>query len=101
MIDDNRQDARFYGRKNAQRDELLRRARPNVKILQRPGVELEMGIKFLDHVVLAHLREEGCDLALPEGVIDGVVDCLDTDSEARGGRAVDHKRSAGRLGLRV
>src|SRR5882757_6260547 len=101
MIDDNRGNAEFYRRKHAQRDELLRRARPDVEALQRPGVQLETRIKFLNHMVLTHLREEGCDLALPESIVDGVIDCLDADSKSRGARAVDHQRGAGCLRLCV
>src|ERR1700681_4349261 len=101
MIDDNRHHARFYRRKNAQRDELLRRARPDVEALQRPRVELETRIKLLNHMVLTDLCEESCDLALPEGIVEGVIDRLNAHSKSRGGRAVDHQRSTGRLGLRV
>src|SRR5712664_2870585 len=101
MVDDNRCNARFYRGKNAQRDEFLRCARPDVETLQRPVVELETRIKLLNHMVLTHLCEEGCDLALSEGIVDGVIDRLDADTKSRGARAVDQQRGAGRLGLGV
>src|SRR5260370_39119082 len=99
MVDDNRRNTRLYRRENAEWNELLCCARPDVETLQRPSVELETRIKLLNHMVLTHLCEEGCDLALAEGIVDGVIDRLDADTESRGTRAVDHQRGAGRLGL--
>src|SRR5947209_8936227 len=101
MIDDNWRHTRLHRRENAQRDKLMRRARLDVETLQRPRVELETRIQFLDHMVLTYLGEKSCDLALPEGIVDGVIDRLDADSKARGGRAVDYQRGAGCLGLRI
>ena len=85
MVDDNRRNTRLYRRENAEWNELLCCARPDVETLQRPGVELETRIKFLNHMVLTHLCEEGCDLALTEGIVDGVIDRLNAD---RGGSTI-------------
>ena len=50
---------------------------------------LELGLHLQDDAVLVQLREDGGDLPLAEGVVEGVVDHLRRDAQARGGVAVD------------
>ena len=52
-------------------------------------------------MVLVDLRVERRDLALPERVVQRVVDLRDGDAVARGGVAVDHQRELQARGLLV
>ena len=54
-----------------------------------------MGSVFQDDVVLVELGVLGVDLALTEGVVEGVVDGLGGDAEAGGGGAVDDEGGGG------
>src|SRR6266849_1240081 len=60
--------------------------------LEGVGVLLEPGGDLEDDVVLVELGEDGGDLALAEGVVQGVVDGLGEDAETGGGVAVDDER---------
>ena len=65
--------------------------------LQGVGIELELRLGLQNDVILVQLGVESVDLALPEGVVERVVDGLRRDAEARGGGAIDDQR----LGLAV
>ena len=65
--------------------------RIHVDILQRVGILLEARIDFEHDVILVELREHRGHLPLPEGVVEGVVDCWRQDSEPRGRIAIDHQ----------
>ena len=56
----------------------------DVDIVERGGIALELGRDLEDDVVLVQLGEDGGDLALAEGIVEGVVDVLRGDAEARG-----------------
>ena len=64
----------------------------HVDRLERLGVLLKARGDLEDHVVLIELGEDRRDLALAEGVVEGVVDGLGQDGEARGEVAVDDQR---------
>ncbi len=65
------------------------------------GSVWKFGSDFHDHVVLIQLREDGGDLALAEGVVEGVVDVGHGDAEAGGGIAIDDQLRAQALILQV
>ena len=50
---------------------------------------LHFGLGFEDHAVLVRLREDRRDDALPEGIVERIVDRRRGDAEPRGGGAVD------------
>ena len=54
----------------------------DVDVVERVGVALELGSDLEDDVVLVQLGEDGGDLALAEGVVEGVVNVLGGDAEA-------------------
>ena len=54
----------------------------DVDIVQLLRVELELRVGFQNHVILIQLRVQGVDLALPEGVVERVVDGGGRDAEA-------------------
>ena len=60
-----------------------------------------MRLAFEDDVVLVQLGVHGVDLALAEGVVEGVVDGGGSDAEAGGGGAVDDERDGETAGLFV
>ena len=55
----------------------------HVDVLQGVGVLLIARVDFKHHVILVQLRVDGRDLALAEGVIQGLVDRLGGDAQAR------------------
>jgi hypothetical protein len=57
----------------------------------RPERALNRGIGLEDHAVLIRLRIDRRDDALPEGIIEHVVDGRGRDAESRRGRSVDHE----------
>ncbi len=91
MIDRERGTARLKSRKGA-KGHLLPVGGMHVDVLQRVGILLEVGLHFHHHVILIELGEDGGDLALAEGVVEGIVDIGGKNAQARGGIAVDRKR---------
>ena len=73
----------------------------DVETVEGVGIGLEVLPYFHDHVVLVELGEDGGDLALAEGVVEGVVDVGHGDAEAGGGVAVDDQAGAEALVLEV
>ena len=73
----------------------------DVEVVEGAGVGLEVLADFHDHMVLIELGEDGGDLALSEGVVEGVVDVGHGDAEAGGGVAVDDQAGAQALVLKV
>ena len=67
----------------------------NVDLGQRGRVVLVLRHRLEDHAVLVGLPVDGRDLALAEGVAQGVDDGLHGDAEAAGGLAVDLRPAAG------
>ena len=65
------------------------------------GSVWKLGLDFHHDVVLVQLREDGGDLALAEGVVEGVVDVGHGDAEAGRGVAVNDERCAQALILEV
>src|SRR5579859_6256665 len=61
----------------------------DVNILERIGILLELRVHFHDDVILIELRVNRGDLALAEGVVQGVVDVGGKNANARGGIAID------------
>ncbi len=61
-------------------------------LLQKVGILPVLRRHFHHHVILVQRRVHGGDLALAEGVVQGVVDQLRRDAEARRGGAIisDH-----------
>ncbi|MNP31584.1 hypothetical protein D3C76_1247110 [compost metagenome] len=58
-----------------------------------------LGLQY--HTVLAGLGIDGRDLALAEGVIQGIGDVRDVDAQAAGSIAVDHQEHLQTLVLQV
>ncbi len=70
-------------------------ARPHIQMPQGFQGQLPLGVDFENHMVLVQLGEQGCHLALPEGVVQHVINGLHRNAHARGGGAVDLKRGLG------
>ena len=66
--------------------------RAYVDVLQCVRTLLKIRFHLHYHMVLVQLREDGRDLTLAEGVVEGIVDHLGGDAQPRGGVAVDHQR---------
>src|SRR5580658_7481685 len=81
---------RIGSRKGDGGSEILRGgADLNSQILQRPGALLPLVPGFENHVILVRLRENRGYLALPERIVECVVDVLRSDAKTAGGVAVD------------
>ena len=65
-----------YAGQHGERHHLPGGAGPDVKAVERRGVLLEPWLDLQHHVMLVELAEDGRDLALAEGVVEGVVDRL-------------------------
>src|SRR6266436_6241054 len=68
---------------------LAARRRLHVDVFESVRILLELGIDFHDDVILVELGEDGGDLALAEGVVEGVVDIGGENAEAGSSVAVD------------
>jgi hypothetical protein len=55
---------------------------------------LELRVSFKDNVILIELGVQGVDLALPECVIQRVINRLWSNSKARGGGTVNYQGSS-------
>src|SRR5260370_12675443 len=64
-----------------------------IDIFERIRILLELRIDFQNHVILVKLRKNGRDLALAKGIVKRVVNVGKKNAKARGGIAVDGKRS--------
>ena len=60
-----------------------------------------MRFRFQNHVILVQLRVHRVDLALPEGVVERVVDRRRGDSQARRRRPVDDQGDRESSGLLI
>ena len=89
--DGERRAARDEAREGVERH-LGARGRLHVDALERIGILLEGGRDLEDDPVLVQRGEDRRDLALAEGVVEGLVDGLGQDAESRRGVAVDHER---------
>ena len=63
----------------------------HVNVLQRIRILRKLRVHFEHHVVLVQLRKNGGDLALPEGVVERVVDGLGQYAQTRRGIAINHQ----------
>ena len=61
----------------------------------------EVGLRFQDHVVLVELGVHGVDLALAEGVVEGVVYGRGGDAQPRSGDPVNGQRYRQAAGLLI
>ena len=58
--------------------------------MQRLGRELKIGVGLENHAILVELGEDGRNLALTEGIVERVVNCLRQDIEPGGFLAIHH-----------
>ena len=65
-----------------------------VDVVELARIALKLRRDFQHHVILVELGEHGRDLALPECIVERVVDGRGRDAEARGGIAIDHQMRA-------
>src|SRR5579862_1640511 len=84
-----------------ERDLLIGDRRLDVELVQRVRVRLQPGRDLENHVVGVQLREVLRHLALPEGVVERLVDDRRLNPEARGLVAVDRQRQHRAVGLLI
>src|ERR1700722_6956123 len=63
----------------------------HVDVVQRVGSTLELGLHLKHYVVLVELGEDGGDLPLAKGGVEGLGDVLRRDAEARSRVAVHYE----------
>ena len=88
VADDQRAGGLFDPGDGAQRH-LAAAGAADIDVVQLAGVLLKVGLDLQDDAILVQLGEDGRDLALTEGVVEGVVDELRGDAQTRGRAAVD------------
>src|SRR5690242_20473632 len=87
----------------AERAERHRRpvGRAHVNVLQLCWIALKVLHRLENDVILVRLCKQSRDLALPERVVERLIDLERRDSETRSSDAIDHERGLGSTGLLV